>query len=161
MEHLLTESEVVVFDDILNRIQGKERLYSNQLRPLNNEYFSRQNDIKTYEYSYYIQLIESHYSDYFKIRKLDGKFLAILITPLTKDLYNKGGFRTLYEKQQKELIETKKIEEIKLSNLFLENEEKRFRVKRQKTLYILTIIGSVVTVIGSIIGIISFLRHVN
>jgi hypothetical protein len=153
MEHLLTKNEADVLDIILKTIQGKEFMYVNQLPPFNKDHLSRHRSVKFSAYSEYISILEN-FKKIINITQTESDNYLFKPTSLTKEFYDNGGFRSLYEKQQKELIETKKIEEIKRSNLFLENEEKRFRVKRQKTLYILTIIGSAVTVIGLIIAVI-------
>lgn len=136
----LTKKDAEILDKILELVRE-------------NQFVQLDTVIPVLHCSYYFGIL-IRFPEIVKISTTKPQKYHITSSTNTEEFKRNGGFRSLYEEQQKELTEKKKIEDLQLSNLSLENEEKRFRVRKQKTLFILAIIGSVGVVVGILVTLI-------
>jgi hypothetical protein len=147
----LTKKYVEILDPILEIIVTKGRAHSDQLKPLGKGYFSKFSEVKSNEYSHYLDILEL--AGIAKVEKAYGKFVITPIHPVAQDLYDQGGFKKVYEDQQKE-EERKQV----TSNLGLD--KLKSDVKLSKWQVQIFWPAFIFTGIGSVLGIISFFMQI-
>lgn len=149
----ITEKDVEILDPMLEILIKEERIHSKRLKLLEplQERKSRFSQTKADQYSRYLEILSVERIATSVIAS--GEFVITAIFSKAQEFYDKGGFRTEYEKQQ--IAEKRKLEisDLELDKLRSETKLSKWQVKTFWYLFFIAIAGS-------ILGTISFLMQI-
>jgi hypothetical protein len=142
----LTEKDVEILDPILEIIITKGRVHSDRLPPLEKHYLSKFSEVKSSEYSRYLDILELE--GIAKIEKDYGKFTITSIHPVAQDLYDQGGFKKVHEDQIKAEEKRQEVSELELKKLRYDVKLSKWQVKTFWCLFFIAIVGSILGAIA-------------
>lgn len=114
---LLLEKDIPILDSILETVIKKGEVYPDDLSPIGKSSLSEISSVKFGKYKYYFEIIECF--DVLKINNISEgySFRINLIEVKSKMFYENGGFKAIFEDQQREIkrkSEREKMEDEKL-----------------------------------------------
>jgi hypothetical protein len=146
----LTEKDVEILDSILEKIVKQGSVFSLDLPPLKKEYFSKFREIKSVEYSYYLEIL-TKYDIAIVDKRLDGSFTVSQLETKTINFYKQGGFRTVYQKHHFTESRKLELEDLEYKKLQWDYQISKFQAKTKWWPLIISVISFILAVTALII----------
>lgn len=123
----LTSKDVELLDFILKSSLDKGIVHPNDLPPLSSTFLAKAVQVKATEYSYYLDILTA-----FEVVVIDKDLSGFHIKPIhirTRNFYDQGGFKALFDKKQFEINQNKEIEDIRYKKLKWDSRLSKWQVK--------------------------------
>jgi hypothetical protein len=144
---ILTEKDIEILDSILEIIAKKGRVFSNDLPSLKNDYLSKFDEIKSVEYSQYLDILKNYGVAKVDIT-LDGRFTVHQIEIKTNNFYDQGGFKSIYQKHRLAELRKKELDELEYKKLKWDSQISRFQAKTKWWPLILSVVSLILALIA-------------
>jgi hypothetical protein len=142
----LSEDEIDKLDLIIKTLINKSVVTPNDLPPIDDNYFSRAKEIKSKDYSYFLEIINE--LDIAKIdQSLDGTFRLTSLPNKTKKFYDAGGFKAMSMQLKKKEENRKEIAQLEFSKLQWDTKVSKFQAKTRWWPLIISVISLIISII--------------
>ena len=145
---LFKEKDVVILDTILELVLSGKEIIGDAFGALDNIILKNipiETRVDTF-ISYYCEILKTYnildFKDFEKLNKI------YQIPKRTEKFYNEGGFKTIYDKQQKEIERNKKSEKLSLEKLEWDTQLSKFQVQTKWWPLGISILSLVISVIA-------------
>lgn len=145
---LLKEKDVVILDTILELVLSGKEIIGDAFGALDNIILKNipiETRVDAF-ISYYCEILKTYnildFKDFEKLNKI------YQIPKRTETFYNEGGFKTIYDKQQKEIERNKKSEKLSLEKLEWDTQLSKFQVQTKWWPLGISILSLVISVIA-------------
>jgi hypothetical protein len=144
----LTEKDVQILDAMLVTLLKDGRIHSARVNLLESlqERKSRFAPTKADQYSRYMEILGTERIA--ACTSSSGEFNCIVNLPKAQEFHDQGGFKKVYEDQQKEQIRKQEISNLELSKLRSDAKLSKWQVKTFWWFFFVAIVGSILGAIA-------------
>lgn len=147
MEYQLTPEIVEILDYIIQKSLANKCVYADELKPIGNTQLSLMKASLNADYKPYIEILENY--NLIEIsRTLSEGYQIKPKLPITQQFVNKGGFKQLYEEQQKENEHQKELKDLTLKKLHWDSKLSKWQANTFWWVFFLGLIGGISGIIS-------------
>jgi hypothetical protein len=151
MEHQLTSEIVKVLDYIIDKTISNGSIFSDELKSIT-PYFGDIREIKNSDYKPYFEILGS-YNIVEITTTLGNGYKASPKLTITRQFQQNGGFKQLYEDQQKEIKHQIELKDITFKKLKSDTKLVELQLKSFWWLFAVAVVGGICGIISLIISI--------